>query len=54
MVSSLSNLADNLAEEIFRIRCKYGRDNKKCEPCGFKCKDCQCCLEYKIFKVDMI
>ena len=29
MASSLSNLVDNLAEEIHKIKCKYGHDNKK-------------------------
>ena len=29
MISSLSNLADNLSEEIDRIKCKYGDDDKK-------------------------
>ena len=31
MTSSLSNLVDNLAEEIHKINCKYGCDNKKCQ-----------------------
>ena len=47
MASSLSNLADNLAEGIHKIKCKYGQDNKKCEPCEIKYKDCDCCLEFK-------
>ena len=38
MASSLSNLVDNLAEGIHRI----------------KCKDCDCFLEYKIVKDNLI
>ena len=30
MASSLSNLVNNLSEEIHRIKCKYGHDDKKC------------------------
>ena len=28
MASSLSSLANNLSEGIYRIKCKYGRDDK--------------------------
>ena len=47
MVSSLSNLANNLAEGIHRIKCKckYGHDNKKCETCRINYKNCECFLE---------
>ena len=31
MPSSFSNLIDNLAEGIHKIKCKYGHDYKKCE-----------------------
>ena len=31
MASSLSNHVNNLSEEIYRIKCKYGHDDKKCE-----------------------
>ena len=31
MASSLSNLVNNLSEEIHRIKCKLGHDNKNCE-----------------------
>ena len=34
MASSLSNLPNNLSEEIHRINCKDRRDDKKCETCG--------------------
>ena len=29
MASSLSNFANNLSEGIYRIKCKYGHDNRK-------------------------
>ena len=29
MASSLSNVVNNLSEEIHRIKCKYGHDDKK-------------------------
>ena len=38
LTSSLSNLVNNLAEEIHRIKCKLGHDDKKCETCEIKCK----------------
>ena len=53
IASSLSDLVNNLAEEIHKIKCKY-RHNKKCETCGVKCKDCECCLEYTNVKDDLI
>ena len=31
MTNSLSTLFDNLAEEIHKIECKHGDDNKKCK-----------------------
>ena len=31
MASSLSNLVNNLADVIHKIKCKYGHDDKKCE-----------------------
>ena len=33
---------------------KYEHDNKKCETCGIKYKDCKCLLEYINFKDDLI
>ena len=33
--------ADNLTEEIHKIKCKYGHSNKTCETCGFKYKECE-------------
>ena len=46
----LSNLVNILAERIYRIKCKYGQDNKKCERHGIKYKICECFLEYRYFK----
>ena len=47
MVRSLiSNLANNLAEEIHQIKYKYGYDNIKCDTCRIKYKDCEYCFEY--------
>ena len=53
MTSSLSNLVDNLAEGIHKLKCKYGHDNEKCETYGIKYKDC-CCLELANVKNDLI
>ena len=33
MTSSLSNLLNNISEEIHRIKCKFGHHNKNCETC---------------------
>ena len=54
MASSSSNLVNNLSEGIHRIKCKYGHDDKKCEPYGNECKYCDCFLEYTNFKDDLI
>ena len=45
-MANLSNLVNNLAEEIHKIKCKYGRYDKIFETWGIKYKDCECCLEY--------
>ena len=45
MTSSLSNLVNNLAEEIHKIKCKYGLDNKK-GGIENKYKGCKCHLAY--------
>ena len=45
MASSLSNLVDNITEEVHKVKCKYGHFYRKCEMCGIKYKDCGCCLE---------
>ena len=43
MASSLSNHVNNLAEGIHTVKWKYRHDNKKCETCGFKYKNCEFC-----------
>ena len=47
MASSWLSLGSNLTEGIRRVKFKYGHDNKKCETCGSKYKNCECFLEYK-------
>ena len=54
MLSSLSNLINNLSEGIHTIKCKLGHDDKKCETCSIKYKYCNCFLEYTNFKDDLI
>ena len=54
MANSLSNLGNNFAEGIHKIKCKYEHDDKKCETCGIKYKYCDCFLEYANFKHDLI
>ena len=38
MVSSLSNIVNNLSEGIRRTKCKYGHDDTKCKSYGLKYK----------------
>ena len=54
MASSLSNLVNNLSEEIYKMKFKYRHDGKKCETCKIKCKYCDYYLEYSDFKDDLI
>ena len=54
MTSSLSNLVDNFAEGIHRIKYKYGHDNKKFQTCRIKYKGRDCCVEYTDVKDDLI
>ena len=54
MASSLSNLINNLSEGIYRIKCKCGHDDKKCETCGTKYEYYDCLLEYINFKDNLI
>ena len=53
MASSLSNLLNNLSEEIHRVKCKFGQEDKKCETCGSTYKYCDCFVEYTKFKDDL-
>ena len=52
--SSLLNLVNNRSKGIHKIKCKYGHDDKKCEICGIKYKECDCFLEYTNVKDDWI
>ena len=54
MASSLLNLVDHLDEGTHKIKCNYGYENKICESCGIKYKDCEGCVEYKNIKDDLI
>ena len=54
MASSLSNLVNNCSEGIHGIKCKYKRDNKKCETSGTTYKACHSFLEYTKFKDDLL
>ena len=53
ITSSLSNLANILSEGIHKTKCKYRRDDKKCETCRTKYKYFNCFLEYPNFKDDL-
>ena len=50
IASSLSNLVNNLSEEIHRIKCKYGDDDKKCKINAY----CDRFFECASFKDDLI
>ena len=54
MVSSLSNLVNNLSEGIHIIKSKYEHNDKKCETYRIKYKYCNCFLEYTKFKDDLM
>ena len=54
MANSLSNLVNDLAEGIHKIKCKYGHDNKECKSCRIKYKNYECFLECKNFEDNLI
>ena len=54
MASPLSNLVNYLSEDIRKIKCIQGRNDKKCETCGIKQGVCDYFLEYKNFKDDLV
>ena len=54
MASPLSNLVNNLFEGIYKIKCKYRHNDKRCETCQIKYKYCNYFLEYTNFKDDLI
>ena len=41
MVSLSSNLANDLADGIHKIKCKWRHDNEQCETSGTKYKGCE-------------
>ena len=53
IASSVSNLAKNPSEGIYRIKCKFGYDDKKCETYGIKYKYCNYFLKCMTFKDDL-
>ena len=54
MASSLTNLVNNHCGVIHRIKCKLVLNDKKCITCGIKYTYCDCFLEYRSFKDDLI
>ena len=54
MVSSLSNLVNNLSKGINRIKCKLRHDDEKRKTYTSKYKYCDCFLDYRNFKDDLI
>ena len=54
MAGSLSNLVDNLAEEIHKIKYKYGQDDRKYDTCRINYKYCECFFEYTSVKNKLI
>ena len=53
MASLLSNLINNLSEEIHKIKCKFGHGNKNLKHVELD-NYCDCFLEYTNFKDDLI
>ena len=54
MARSLSNLVNNISEEIHIILCKYEHYDKKYETCRIKYIYCNFFLEYQNFKDHLI
>ena len=54
MASFLSNHVNKLSEAIYRIKCKYGHDDKKYQAKEYKYKYCDSFLEYRKFKDGLI
>ena len=50
MANSFSNLVNNFAQGIHKIKSKYGHDNRKCETSVIKYRDCNSFPEYANFK----
>ena len=53
MANSLSNLVNNFSKGVYRIKCKFGHD-EKCETCAIKYKYYDCFLKYIDFKGGLI
>ena len=54
MASSLSNPVNSFSEGTHKIKCKYGHDDKKCETCEIKYKNCDFVLKYTNVKDNLI
>ena len=50
----MARLLSNPVDNFDKIKCKYRYNNKKCETCGFKQKDCECSLKKINVKYDLI
>ena len=50
MVSSLSNLVNNLAKEIHKVKCKYGQGNKNAKRVKLNAKIVSVVLNIKTLK----
>ena len=51
MVRPLSNLVDNLAEGIHKIKCKHGHDNKNVKCVEFNTKILSAVLNMQMLKM---
>ena len=51
MASSLWNLVNNLSKGLYRIKCKLGHDDEKCETCGIKISIATVFLNTQILKI---
>ena len=51
MTSSLSNLVNNFAEVIHKIKCKYKNNDKKCETCEINANNSTASLNTKTLKM---
>ena len=50
----MNYLVNNLVEGIHKIKCIYRHDDKKCKICGIKYKFCNCFLQYRNIKDNLI
>ena len=53
MVSSLSNLFNDLAEGIHKIKCKYGHNDKNMKLAELNIKLVTACLNRQNFKISL-